>query len=282
MRHVVTEYFLPTLRSIDRRLPDTDPAAVPRLQRPVPLSVWGVLTLAVPKELPNLRRLIPAMPADDLQVRWVGASGIALLQQSVAFVEAVVRAHARWGNRRSLSAARILDHGCGWGRHLRLFQRLVAEPGMHGVDVSPEILGVARRTGVRARLAQIPPLPRELPFAPPFDLIYAFSVLTHLSEEAHLAALAVWRQWLAPDGLLVVTVRPRAYWNLLPDDALVPAMQAAHDGHGFAFGQDQGNGYGDASISITYMRRKWSEWRIVGIDASLPDPYQVLVFLRPA
>ncbi|BBK38942.1 hypothetical protein STAQ_40200 [Allostella sp. ATCC 35155] len=282
MHHLVEEFFLPTLRSIDRRLPTADAADIPRLLAPIPLSVWGLLTLGVPQELPNLRRLVPAMPPAELQRRWVGAAGEPLLQQSIAFVEATIRGHRRWGNRRPLPRVRILDHGCGWGRHLRLFYRFTPETGLFGVDTSPEILAIAREAGVRGQLERIPAMPETLPFEPPFDIIYAFSILTHLSEETHRAALAVWRRWIAPDGLLVVTVRPRAFWAMRPDEEARRNLSADHDSHGFAFSNRQAGGYGDASIAVRYMRRNWTEWRIMGIDAALSDQHQVLVFLRPA
>ena len=285
MHHLLEEYFRPALRTIDRRLPETAPEDVPRLLAPLPLSAWGLLTLDVPDEFPNLRRFIPQMPPEELQLRWVGASGTVLLMQSVAFVEALAHAYARHC-RRPLPGARVLDYGCGWGRHLRLLARFVPVTRLHGVDPSAEILDLARRLGVRARLAHIPAQSDSLPFPGRFDVIYAFSVLTHLSAAAHRAALALWSRCLEPGGLLAVTIRPRAYWTLQPDRPGLDGLLADHDRHGFAFvGAPAGQGgpdYGDASISVDYIRRNWTGWRIAGIDAALADQHQTVVFLRPA
>ena len=102
MHFLLDEYFQPALRRIDRRLPDTAAADRPALFAPLPLSIWGLLSLDVPAEFPNLADFLPRMPPDALQAAWVGSSGARLLQQSIGFVEAMMRAyrrHGRGGNR---------------------------------------------------------------------------------------------------------------------------------------------------------------------------------------
>ncbi|TCF98175.1 hypothetical protein BZM26_27090 [Paraburkholderia strydomiana] len=68
---------------------------------------------------------------------------------------------------------------------------------------------------IRANIALSECLPTDLPFANcKFNLIYAFSVFTHLSERAATAALTACRKHIYEDGLMaitIVTVRPRPF-----------------------------------------------------------------------
>ena len=85
-----------------------------------------------------------------------------------------------------------------------------------------------------ATLAQSDFLPERLPFDEPFDLAYAFSVFTHLSEAAHERCLAALHAGLRPGGILVVTIRPPAYLDESPlmasvrDRAADPYIFAPH------------------------------------------------------
>ncbi len=51
------------------------------------------------------------------------------------------------------------------------------------------ILDVCRRSGVPATLARTDFVPERLPFDEQFDLVFAFSVFTHISEAAHNGCL---------------------------------------------------------------------------------------------
>jgi SAM-dependent methyltransferase len=144
--------------------------------------------------------------------------------------------------------------------------------------VSPDILELARDLGVQGTYALLDST--GLPFGQQFDVIYAFSVFTHLSETAHQHALAVWRNSLALNGLVAVSVRPRYYWSQrkhpLADD-----LVRSHDAAGFAFAtHGHGDEYGDASISPKHVGR-WSGWRLVGVDMNNADPLQVVLYLQP-
>jgi hypothetical protein len=39
--------------------------------------------------------------------------------------------------------------------------------------------------------------------------------------------------------------------------------------------------YGDTSISDEYIQRNWKNWRTVGTDNFLQDPFQKMIFLKP-
>jgi trans-aconitate methyltransferase len=159
-----------------------------------------------------------------------------------------------------------------------MLARDVAPGRLYGVDPAPEILAACRATGVPAQLAQSDFLPDALPFDGPFDLAFAFSVFTHLSEPAHQRALDALHAALAPGAILVVTIRPPAY---LPDArapyAFVPhAAEPSHPQYG---GGEMT--YGETVVSLDYVRERWSDrFALLDVDILLADLFQVVLTLR--
>ena len=104
-----------------------------------------------------------------------------------------------------LSGRRALDFGCGAGRTLRHFLDVAGDAELSGCDIDTTSVDWIREQmspplQVFASEPQ-PPLPRP---DGSFDLIWAISVFTHLTDS--------WSQWmaelhrlLADDGLLIVT-----------------------------------------------------------------------------
>src|SRR5207245_83916 len=146
-------------------------------------------------------------------LRWNGATGLDLLGQSKGFYGKVKERFAAHSTL-ALADARVLDFGCGWGRLTRFFSRDVAPGSLYGCDPVEDILDVCRRTRVPAVLARSPFVPERLPFSERFDLVFSFSVFTHLSEDAHEHCLRAIHDSLAPGGILIVTIRPPAYLEL--------------------------------------------------------------------
>jgi SAM-dependent methyltransferase len=99
----------------------------------------------------------------------------------------------------------ILDFGCGCGRAARNWATLEG-PEIHGCDYNPELVEWCQDNlpFMRTVLNQLdPPTPYE---PESFDLIYAFSVLSHLDEPLQEAWIAEFRRLLRPGGLLLVSV----------------------------------------------------------------------------
>jgi SAM-dependent methyltransferase len=104
----------------------------------------------------------------------------------------------------------ILDFGCGCGRIARHWAKL-SRPALHGCDSNPELvewchanLPFMEVTVSGAR----PPSPYE---DDRFDLVYAVSVLTHLTEPAAEAWLVDFARILRPGGLLLLTTHGDSY-----------------------------------------------------------------------
>ena len=274
------------LRAIDARVSATPPDEIPQLLSPLPLAIWGELLLEVPGRYPNLKAFFPSMASEEIQTHWTGNHGTALLGQTIAFVESLVNGYQTM-TRRGLEKARVLDFGCGWGRIIRLLYKYVGYENIFAVDPWDEPIALCKQHGVKAHLALSEDVPVVLPFRGPFDLIYAFSVFTHLSEKTTNAVLNTLRRYIADDGVLVITVRPKQYWQV-HGDAVADRMMAEHDRKGFAFVPsnrtpiDGDITYGDTSMSVDYVAANFPRWQVVGEHCNPIDPYQLLLFVRPA
>lgn len=97
----------------------------------------------------------------------------------------------------------ILDFGCGSGRVLRHLHDLPARR-VHGVDWNRRAI---RWCAAHLEFAtfSVGSLEPPLSVEDPFDLIYAFSVFTHLEVDTQRSWLRELRDHLAPDGLLAIS-----------------------------------------------------------------------------
>jgi SAM-dependent methyltransferase len=96
----------------------------------------------------------------------------------------------------------LLDWGCGCGRVLRQWAR-IGSTRVFGCDINPKMVDWCRQNLPFANvdLNQLSP---PLPYADrSFDLVYAFSVMTHLSEELQHAWVAECGRVLRPGGLFL-------------------------------------------------------------------------------
>jgi SAM-dependent methyltransferase len=106
----------------------------------------------------------------------------------------------------------VLDFGCGCGRTARHWQNLGLD--LHGCDYNPELVRWCQDNLPFIRAVVNKPAPPS-PYPPDtFDVVYAISILTHLTERSQLGWLDDWRRILKPGGLLLFTThgdwhRPR-------------------------------------------------------------------------
>ncbi|HET6830897.1 MAG TPA: class I SAM-dependent methyltransferase [Solirubrobacterales bacterium] len=286
----------PELEAIDREL-----AAVgPRLDnfalfRDLDDDVWALLLGRRYSTYLSILETLPLVPEPALQLRWNGAHGIALLNQSKAFYRHCKAMQDRHGSG-PLGAARVLDFGCGWGRLTRFFARDVEPGALHGCDPVEKILEVCRRSRLPAVLHRSEFVPEELPVEG-FDLAFSFSVFTHISEQAAASCLRALHRALNPGGLLVLTIRPPAYLDLdakmhAARDALRPDPLSAlaepryvfvpHDADPEHPQYEEGEmTYGEAVISLPYVRERWGElFELADVKIVTEDLYQVAITLR--
>lgn len=260
--------------------------------RSLPIDVVGDVLNHVPQEHANPRALLPAMASAHVQEAWTGSSGYPLLLQSCAFVRNLEAAFFRHAGR-LIDGSTILDYGCGWGRLIRLIYKFSEPARIYGCDPWDKSIELCQQAGLPGHIKKSDYLPSSLPFdGVKFDLIYAFSVFTHLSEIAAIAAMRACRKSIADDGLMVITIRPRSYWDFHnethPSQVDAAELRRLHETSGYTFNTvdvicvDGVPVYADSSISLDYIRREWSDWSVVGTDVILQDGFQTIVYLRPA
>ncbi len=104
----------------------------------------------------------------------------------------------------------LLDWGCGCGRVLRHWSQL-RDVDIHGCDIDRTMVAWCRENLPFAEIAVnelAPPLPYD---GDSFGLAYAFSVMTHLSEELQRAWLDDVRRVLRPGGYFVFSTLGEYY-----------------------------------------------------------------------
>jgi SAM-dependent methyltransferase len=266
------------------------------LFRELDVDLWALLLTQEYELYPNIRSLLPSMPDAALQELWNGASGERLAGQSKAFYTKLCQAFARHSDL-PLTEARVLDFGCGWGRLTRFLARDVKPGRLYGCDPVEGILDACRESGVPATLARSDFLPERLPFDEKFDLAFAFSVFTHMSEPAHESCLRALHAALNPGGILVVTVRPPEYLRFSELmhpvlESLGPDYRARLKGPLYLFTphptepihmQYAGGemSYGETVITLPYIRERWSRmFELVDVDLLIDDLHQVVITLR--
>jgi SAM-dependent methyltransferase len=281
--------FLAGLES-DPAIRDRDTAL--RKLRTLGLTDFAAVLWSMPlAEYPRLSALLPKMASSEVQHKWTGTSGVPLLAQSLSFIRSVSCNYSNLTGS-ALSGKRILDFGCGYGRLTRLCY--FYSDDVWAVDPWDEALNLCREAGLTGNIFKSEDLPDVLPVPKNFDVIIAYSVLTHTSERTTKAVLRAIRKHLRPGGIACITIRPIEYWNWYssPDNAeRRPAnadMERQHRQSGFAFAPhrrqpiDGEITFGDTSLTTDWFADNIPEWGIVARDHSPDDVLQRFLFLRGA
>lgn len=284
-------YALDVINDAERSA-DSLATALPPLRRGLGLGDFGELMISMPTgQFPNLSRALPRMASAEVQNQWTGSNGLTLLHQSVDFVRSASFNYTA-ATGKTLNGASVLDYGCGYGRLARLMYYFTDPDRTFGVDPWDQSIAECEKAGLGSNFRLSDWLPKTLPVSGPFDFVYAFSVFTHTSPRATLAALKACRRYVAPDGLMLITIRPVEYWRLdktvhgLDDGS---SMIKVHERNGFAFSPfrhlapvDGDLTYGNTSMTIGWIETNVPMWRVVAVDRSHHDAYQLYVALRPA
>ncbi len=278
---------IPHLNAAERAVADgcTFEEALVLLRR-MSLDDFGLFMISLPnKDYPGLSRLLPAMASAEVQKTWTGASGHDLFRQTSAFARQLENNFTRY-KKAPLAGSDILDFGCGYGRILRMMYYYSDPANIWGVDAWDKSLNLCREARLPGRFAQSERIPSNLPVGDQkFDLIFAFSVFTHLAPQTARACLTALRKHVKPDGLFVATIRPIEFWPFIDGirkTSLAPKMVSEHRRNGYAYlphGGPDGATYGDLSCEINFL--SGNGWKIVGQDRSILDPFQVSVILIP-
>ena len=187
-----------------------------------------------------------------------------------------------------LASANVLDWGCGHGRVVRHFAREHAVAQAWGIDIDAENVGWLRDNvpGVQTAVAPLLP-PSDLPSAH-FDLIYAISVMTHLTHEAQVAWLGELKRIAKPGAIIALTFAGPAS-VAFASKFLTPAYVDAWQSSGFDDSLDSqdlvdkiadDSYYRNTKQSADYTRQLWgSSFEVLDIHACAYG-YQDIAILR--
>ena len=190
--------------------------------------------------------LIPEIPPAHIQRTWTGSAGQTTFQQAFVFYQRVLKWVERYSEK-PIEKLEVLDFGSGWGRIIRFFLRDVPHNQLHGTDCWQEIVESSRSLNRWCSFDINSTLPPMQYADQSFDLVYLYSVFSHLSEAAHLAWLGEFRRLLRPGGLLVTTTRPRRFLQILS------ASRDAHSSKGMYYSATAGEAFPDIQGTLRGM-----------------------------
>jgi SAM-dependent methyltransferase len=225
---------------------------------------------------------LPGFPDTRLQAQFVGSSGYHALREGFQFYQVVKQRCASLGYPIS-PTTRILDFGVGWGRIVRFFLKEVPSENIVGVDVDPDVVKICRETIREGQYEVVSPGPPTHLKSGSVDLIYAYSVFSHLAEEVHMKWVREFARLLRDGGLVFATTQKRSfieYCNNLTEDKLIndwhrslvksfrplDVTLARYDRGEFIYEPTGGGGvrdasfYGEAAVSERYVEEHWTPY----------------------
>jgi SAM-dependent methyltransferase len=277
------QHAIPMIQAAEALARDgaTASAVLPVL-RQLSLDDFGLLLLQMPaKDYPALSSILPRMTPEDIQQKWTGQSGRPLLNSGVEFVR-LLRGNYQSLTGKDFSDRMVLDFGCGYGRLIRLMYYYTDPDKIFGVDAWQVSLQFCYDAGLLGNILKSEVIPETLPLnGQQFDLVYSFSVFTHLSIPPTLAAFASIRQHTAAGGLFIFTIRPVEYWEQLGQQEGGRDYSAAileHRKDGIAFLPTSRDGSFDTtSMSFDFLRNV-PGWRMIRYDF---NAMQLAITFRP-
>jgi SAM-dependent methyltransferase len=229
------------------------------------------------RRLPALRDLLPGLPEEQVQRQWTFRTGDNTLIEGFAVYLLIRELYQRHiGDLQDAHA--VLDFGCGYGRVLRFFLKDIDHRRLIGTDYTASLIDFCRASNRWCDFVRNDAEP-PLPFADNrFQLAFAYSVFSHLSEEMHLRWLGELRRLIAPGGALAISVRPRNFiihLQTLRDVGTADAEQrillemfvdterelSLYDAGGFCYAPYSDvfdPWFGEACIPRTYIEREWT------------------------
>jgi len=230
----------------------------------------------------RLKKILPLMPDERIQKNFTGRSGKDALSEAFSAYKLFKQITEKHAKKISDQDA-VLDFGCGWGRIIRFFLKDLEPTQLYGADCYGEMINLCRQQNLKCNFDIIDPMPPSQFNDNQFDVIYLYSVFSHLSEPSHLAWLNDFHRILKPGGIFIATTRPVEFiefckilsqnknvneWERGSAIAFSDYQQAYLDyGEGkFVHCPTGGGGvldksfFGESCISELYVRNNWNKF----------------------
>lgn len=235
---------------------------------------------------------LPNFPSINVQEAIVGLSSEDGLDEAFKMYSLVKSRSESYGvpiNPRT----KILDFGCGWGRISRFFVKDIDASGIFGVDVDGDMIDMCHSLDSIGSFIKIGnednlPLPNNY-----FDVVFAYSVFTHLPRDLHILYLQEISRVLRPGGIIITTHQPRRFIQSLAQMSNnspsawhrglsvysheSERLLASYDNGQFVFLPTGGgpnlhrSRYGDAIAPLDFIREVWSKYLYIHEHIDNPD-----------
>lgn len=209
----------------------------------------------------RLRSIMPGFPPPDVQFRFAGSSGDETMRDAFNIYRLIKNLASQHLSRPMRS---VMEFGSGWGRIIRCFSRDIDRQNLQGIDCMPEAIDICKATNPYAQFQLVDPFPPTVVASDSFDVVYAYSVFSHLSEDAHMRWLVEFKRLLRPGGLLIATTRPREF--------IVACQKAREEGEQRSWAQGLVVAFPDTSEALARFDRGEFLYEAVGgggvLDAS--------------
>jgi SAM-dependent methyltransferase len=147
---------------------------------------------------------LPGLPSEAMQKVTNNQSGAFTLRAAALLYENVADLLAKHAP--DVTAPKILDFGCGWGRVARFLPQLTAVENIYGTDVDARLIKSCQEF-LHAPNYAVMTSGEALPYADAmFDVVLSNSVFSHLSESSHRFHVGEIARVLKPGGLFLGSV----------------------------------------------------------------------------
>jgi len=151
---------------------------------------------------PMCGRIPPPLPPEEFQRDWVGNAGIETFREAMAFCRLLKSTLASAGFDLG-PRNRLLDIGVGWGRIYRVLLRETAQ--IVGIDSVPHCIELCRLALPNGEFEISPQSPPYRFADGEFDVVYLYSIFSHLNEGPFRALLQETARLVAKGGFVVFT-----------------------------------------------------------------------------
>ena len=153
---------------------------------------------------------LPGFPQDAVQRQFSGSFGEQGLRDGYRFYQCIKKYCISLENP-VRNGTRILDFGCGWGRVIRFFFKDTGCETLFGADVDPKMIDFCSKEMHCGHYVLVKPEPPSEFRDCSIDLIYAFSVFTHLAESTAASWVSEFSRILRPGGILIATTLDKSF-----------------------------------------------------------------------
>lgn len=153
---------------------------------------------------------LPSFPEEQLQINTVGSYGELALEQAFDFYK-LIKNNIGF---KLTNGHKLLDFGTGWGRISRFFIKDIGIRNIVGVDVDPSFIEICKNDFKSDTFFSINPFPPlNINDKGKYNLITAYSVFSHLSEDACVEWMNEFYNALVKGGAVVLTTRHRNFFD---------------------------------------------------------------------